>query len=213
MVDQTWSDLGYIFTRVGDLAGSVADLAAQVAQGIGHGISSAVSSVSDWVGRALADVRNWVGAIYNQLHDWVARGLSDLGGLIDHVWHAVLNDVYDPLKRLVDGAWNFLTKTVVPTIRGWVDDVKGWATDALKWLLGILGTVVDWVEHVAKPAIAILGKAERFLLFVIAHPLDWWLVAIEDVVGKAPGYLIGLLTRGAEQGMGQVEELASKWIG
>lgn len=212
-IDDAKAGFDNLFEWVGAIGAAVAKLSVDVAQGIGHGISSAVSSVSDWVGRAIGDIQHWVGQAIRDVTDWVGRGLHDLGNLIDSVWAAVQRDVWAPLKGLIDGVWNWVQEHLIPMVLGWVADVRQWAKDGLKWLSDIVGGVWDWVERFAKPLLSLLGKAERFLLFVVAHPLDWWLVAIEDIVGKAPGYLIGLLTSGAEHAMGSVEELAAKWIG
>ena len=134
-----------------------------------NAIPALVMSWVDWLRDRIHDARQWASDVSNAVQAWAEAAVNG-------AYHWVYDNVYAPLLDMSNGIYRWVTSTIVPTVLGWVHDLLAPITTGLHDIREVVADVRRWVDVVANDVLPVLRGAWHFLLFVAAHPLDWWLI-------------------------------------
>lgn len=183
----------------------------------------------------LHDLHIWAHEGFIAVRKWVLIGLRDLEGwsrrLVGDVYTWVRREVWGPLDRALHGLVDWVKGTVIPffkrelaTLSHFVSrlrdfllrvigDVRRWAEGAIRRVLDFVRGAVDWVSRFGARVWGVIDRCWWFLVFVATHPLNWWMILLNQLAARAP-QMLGNLAAATMRSIGDdIERVIARWLG
>lgn len=201
------------FTDVWKFARDLSDWSLRVINNLINLIAQRLQDAKDFAMANLYGLRNevigWIAAGAGAVVDlvgWGARIVSD-------AYNLVAEKIYWPLWHLIQDVYKWVNDNVLAAIPGMISGAINAAIGGLMALPNLVSTLWNWVWNYADALLKILDKAKDFLLFVITHPLTWWMEYLQRIVDAAPDVILRGVSNAVERNAPAMEDLAVKIIG
>jgi hypothetical protein len=121
--------------------------------------------------------------------------------------------IYWPLYNLIQGVVSTVWSSFYSAVKSWVEAAFNIWMAPFHWVIDPIKQLWSWFVNIARLTVEIAWKAKDFLLFVIAHPLDWWRIMLNDLTRKAPHWVLDNIARAADAHGSLIEDWAVKALG
>lgn len=183
-----------------------------------------VNSVIDLINRKITEATNFASWIVGELRAQMWDALSKVGGvvidlagfgarIIQDAYNLVAEKIYWPLWHLIQDVYGWVNTNVIARMGSIINDAINAAIGALKALPELVSTLWHWAWDFADALLKIVDKAKDFLLFVIAHPLTWWMSYLQQIVDAAPEFIFRGIANAVERNGPAIEDLGVKIVG
>lgn len=183
-----------------------------------------VNNLVTLIAQRLQDAYNFTMAnlhgLRNEVLGWLAAGAGavvDLVGwgakIITDAYNLVAEKIYWPLWHLIQDVYKWVNVNVLAQIPGMISGAINAAIGGLMALPNLVSTLWHWVWDYADDLLRIVNGAKDFLLFVISHPLTWWMEYLQRIVDSAPDMILRGVANAVERNAPAMEDLAVKIIG
>lgn len=183
-----------------------------------------VNAVIDLINRKIIEATNFASWIVGELRAQMWDALSRVGGvvidlagfgakIIQDAYNLVAEKIYWPLWHLIQDVYTWINANVIAGMASLINQAISNAIGGLLALPNLVSSLWHWVWNYADDLLKIVSKAKDFLLFVIAHPLTWWMTYLQRIVDAAPEVIFRGVVNAVERNMPATEDLAVKIIG
>lgn len=174
-----------------------------------HKIPDAVG----WVTGIIGDVRDELLAGINGLRAWASDTFGFIGAVFHNLEDEVLNHLIPDIWGWINGAGDWIYHTfILPVLQqasAWYHEVR----DAADWLIGQVGSLWDWANNIAIPAIALVLEAAEWIAWFALHPITALHHLFDDVMHRAPDYILSGVLRAVESNGSVLEDWVVNWLG
>lgn len=182
-------------------------------------IPAVLNQVWGWLMNVQANAWTWVQSLRDEIGGWLKPVWDVLNNLWGHIFPFVRDvidgfwrDVVAPIRWAVDHVWDAVFPFVRDVISTFWRDVVGPIADSLHQLWANFAEVTSWVLGVRDDVMTLIRGLLHIARFIITHPLDWWMIALEKVFADAPQWLAHRLYGVVAHNADDIDERLAQWI-
>lgn len=212
-----------IFGVMGDFVFRLGTLGVGLLHTLERIADTIIPAVLDTAASWLADMRRYVDRIVGDVWGF-AQGAYSLAnnlfaGVPDMIWSALRaaidgfwRDVVAPIARAVDNIWDRIFPFVADMIGTFWRDVVGPIDRLAHAGWDVATEALELARRFWREIWPILQAAWGFLTFVATHPLNWWLILLDDAFKSAPDWFARHVLDAVESSAGTVDDRVARWI-